>query len=252
MDEMDDGHRVSFEVKITFMVSILFFYPVALCVQLYRKPSVQYWVGHGILYVAIFVVVWVLACHFALVTRILKRSHAALVMVILPGTILAVACQTQELHFRSVAAALLSQDCTSFESKATLERAWTIAHDTLANCSSTLAGITGASPSETRRVLRVESCSGYASELEAHRDEWNYLAYMEQEHHCGGWCEPGQAVWNPSEHLEDSCSMAAARAIGGSIARMGQQVTVYSAILLACASLALLVVPGVLGASHRS
>lgn len=247
-EDMDD-HRVSFEVKLLFMVAILFFYPVALCVQLYRKPSVQYWVGPEILYVSIFVVLWILACHFALVARTLKRSNGALVMVIIPGALLAITCQVQELHIRSVASALLSQDCTSFEDKARLERAWTSAHDVVSNCSSTLSDITGASPSDTRQILRVENCDGYAHGYATYGAEWDYLTYMEEEHHCGGWCESHRAVWQPSERVQDSCSLAAARVMGGSIARLGRQVTVYSAILLFCASLSLLVMPSLLGSS---
>jgi len=249
IEAAEDG-LLSFEVKLTFMISILFFYPICLCIQLHAKPSVRYWVGNWILWVGIFTGLWLLACHFALVARMLKKSNAALVMVIIPGTSLAIACQAQELHFRSVSAALLSQDCTSFPSKARLERAWTSVHDLALNCSDTLSGITGASPEATQRVLRVEDCHGYAREEERYAAEWNYLTYMEREHHCGGWCEPSRPVWHPSEPVQDSCSKAAARVMGGSIARMGQQVTVYSTIMLLCASLSLLVVPSLLGASR--
>merc|ERR1719446_446271 len=131
------------------MISLLFFYPLCLCIQLHAKPSVQYWVGHWILWVGIFTGLWLLACHFALVTRILKKSNAALVMVIIPSTLLAIACQVQELHFRSVSAALLSRDCTSFPAKSRLERAWVSAHELASNCSQTLSDVTGASAMAT-------------------------------------------------------------------------------------------------------
>jgi len=251
IENYEDG-LLSFEVKLTFMISILFFYPICLCIQLHQKPSVQYWVGHWILWIGIFTALWLLACHFALVARMLKKSNAALVMVIIPGTLLAIACQVQELHFRSVSAALLSRDCTSFVSKARLERAWVSAHELAVNCSETLAGVTGASAEATQHILRVEDCHGYAREEARYADEWSYLTYMEREHHCGGWCEPSRPIWHPSEPMQDSCSKAAARVMGGSIARMGQQVTVYSAIMLLCASLSLLVVPSLLGASRLS
>merc|ERR1719329_1231865 len=166
--------------------------------QLHRKPSVQYWVGHGIFYVGIFVVLWILAFHFALVARALRRSNAALVMVIIPAASLALTCQVQEIHVRSVAASLLSLDCTSFESKAVLERAWTSAQDILSNCSSALSDATGASPSDTRRILRLQTCPGYTEGYATYGAEWDYLAYMEKEHHCGGWCESRRAVWQPS------------------------------------------------------
>merc|ERR1719329_327932 len=220
--------------------------------QLHRKPSVQYWVGHGIFYVGIFVVLWILAFHFALVARALRRSNAALVMVIIPAASLALTCQVQEIHVRSVAASLLSLDCTSFESKAVLERAWTSAQDILSNCSSALSDATGASPSDTRRILRLQTCPGYAEGYATYGAEWDYLAYMEKEHHCGGWCESRRAVWQPSGRVQDSCAIAAARVMGGSIARLGHQVTVYAAILLVCASLALLFLPGLLGASQHT
>jgi len=250
-EAMEDG-LLSFEVKLTFMISVLFFYPICLCIQLHSKPSVQYWVGHWILWVGIFTGLWLLACHFALVTRILKKSNAALVMVIIPGALLAIACQVQELHFRSVSAALQSRDCTSFESKARLERAWVSANNLAVNCSETLSGITGADPAATRRVLRVEDCHGYAREEARYSDEWNYLTYMEREHHCGGWCGPSRPIWHPSEPMQDSCSLAAARVMSGSIGRMGHQVTVYSAIMLFCASLSLLIVPSLLGVPRLS
>lgn len=245
----DDDHKVSFEVKLTFVVSILFFYPVALCIQLHKKPSVKFWVGDWLSWIAFFVAVWILFCHFALVSRIMRKTQAAMLMIIFPGAVLAVTCQVQELRFRSASSALLSNDCQSFAEKAQLERAWLFANELMGNCSRALSDITGAGMAETRMVTRIESCEGYAEGAGLYGKEWSYLDHMERAHRCGGWCEPSRPLWHPSQPIQDSCASAAARVIGSSIARMGLQVTVYSGLLLLSSSVALLLAPGLLGAA---
>mmetsp|Transcript_59538 Transcript_59538/g.128822 ORF Transcript_59538/g.128822 Transcript_59538/m.128822 type:complete len:264 (-) Transcript_59538:125-916(-) len=245
-EEMDE--KVSFEVKLTFIVAVLFFYPVSLCMILHSKMTVQYWFGHGALWAAFAVPLWILITHILIARGVLRRGLAAIVVIIMPAAFLASVCQVQAWQFTERAGALVSQDCTSFLGKAKLQRSWVAAQALKNSCTENLVNMTGADPYETAEIITFEDCPGYFEGKLQFGDDWTYLQHLEKNYHCGGWCTAELPLWVPQANTQDSCSLAVARSMGGNISLLGVQVTVYSGILLFSSSLLLLFSPKTLGA----
>merc|ERR1719321_1732133 len=101
-------------------------------------------------------------------------------MIVVPSVCLAVGFAQEDIYFRNASATLLSSECTN-EGKARFERAWTSAHTVLDGCSSALANMTGAAPAETRQLIRIQDCAGYAEGRSVYQSEWRYFEYMERE-----------------------------------------------------------------------
>eukprot|EP00416_Gambierdiscus_australes_P039736 CAMPEP_0171096398 /NCGR_PEP_ID=MMETSP0766_2-20121228/44569_1 /TAXON_ID=439317 /ORGANISM="Gambierdiscus australes, Strain CAWD 149" /LENGTH=258 /DNA_ID=CAMNT_0011555369 /DNA_START=64 /DNA_END=837 /DNA_ORIENTATION=+ len=236
--------KLPFEVKLTFITSVLLFYPVMICMLLHSKWVVQFFIGHWALYTAVVVPIWVLMCHFAIVNRVLSIRVAPIFMIVIPTAFLACACQIQAWQFNSQETILLSKDCDSFLLKARLDRAWQKANSILNQCTADLVRVTGATRKETQLIARLEECKGYEEAVGEFGSDWNFLEYMERSDHCGGWCTVQLPIWKQSTVPSDSCSLAVARQLVGNISLMGFQVTVYCGILLFCACVALLMNPG--------
>lgn len=250
-----DGGKLSFETKLTASVSLVLFYPITLCVFLWKKPSVQYWFGNGLLVTSIVISAWILICYALLAVKVLRRHTLGVVaMLILPSLMLAGMSQTHVLYFAQTSAQLLADDCTSFLEKASLERSRQVAHDFFEKCTQTLVDDTGASRDEVLMTARIDGCKGYDELEETHRREWRYLARLEDEQQCGGWCSLQQPIWAPDrgEKVRDSCSLTAARNVAGPIQRIGKQILVYSSALLLFISLGLLFAPELLGTGSKA
>jgi low affinity Fe/Cu permease len=235
--------RLSFEVKLTFIVSVVLFFPVALCILLHSKPTVHYLFGNWVLYAVIAVAAWVLLCHFLIVSGVLRHSLAPIFVVILPCAFLACVCQIQEWQFSAQGVALQSTDCASFAMKAQLEDAWWAAHDFYTNCTGNLVQLTGAPMDETLLVTSFKSCPGYQQAEGQYKRQWWYLEHLESYYRCGGWCTPQKPLWVHQAGMPDGCSDVVARALSGNISLLGLQITVYSGVLLLCASIVLLTNP---------
>lgn len=233
------SHKLSFEVKFTYIVSIVLFYPLALSLLLNTKSSVRFWVGDWMLYVAAGVVAWVLLCHLALARGFLHRHLAPLVVLVLPALFLAGVCQMQAWQISGQGAALMSRDCRTFLEKADLDRAWWAARDIQTSCLRGVVEVTGADAEETRLSLDVRSCAGYTEARENFEREWLYLEGVEEEYQCGGWCTPQTPLWRPSRGVYDSCSASVGRSMSGHVGLLGSQVSAYSVALMVCSTLAL-------------
>lgn len=238
--------KLAFEVKLTFFVLLGLFYPVTLCLLLHTKPTVQYWFGNWIGYVAIIVVVWVVICHIGMVTKAISKQWAPILMIIMPALLLVCVCQVQKVQFSGVGAALQSNDCstTLLSAKSALDDAWWAAHELMDTCSKQLVQITGASLEETLSVTDLSECAGYDELSKTYSRDWQYLEEVESYYQCGGWCTSQKPIWTaPASHVHDSCSLSVARALTSSINVLCAQVTTQAIVLLVLASFAVLVSP---------
>lgn len=237
-----EGGKMPFEAKLTFLMTILLFYPVCLLCLIHSKPSVQYWFGHWTIITAAGVVLWIVFCHISLKTGYIRRGLAAIVAIVVPAAALTGIVQVQAWQFREAAAALVSSDCDSFLGKAKVQRAWQVAYDLKTSCTLALANATGAPVEDASRVLDLHDCPDYPFLMQRLGKEFAFLEHMETNYHCGGWCTPARPIWMPYP-VQDSCSLAFGRALGGNISLLGIQITIYSLILLGSASLLLLLAP---------
>lgn len=241
--------RVPYEVKVAIVVGTLLFYPILLCVILNGKAAVDYFQNDQSLIIAIMVIVWLVLGQILIAKKVISRAYTPLVMIILPTIVIACASQTQAWTFESQVAALESNDCRSFAQKAQLDSAWKKANELYQNCTKELSTLTGASLAETQKTATIAECPGYTQHLAIYGRDWKYLARLEQHFMCGGWCKPGQPVFTQGFQVQDSCSRAVARVLSENVSLMGLQVTVYSVVLLASTSLALILCPQLLGAN---
>lgn len=243
---------VSFQVKMVIMCGCILFYPVLLCVMLSLDPVVAYWQGTALIWVAIVVCLWLVWCYIALSIRKMKREHAVVWMVVLPATLLLVACQTQQFQIQAKAVGLASTDCSALPGKEHLQSAWLGARAIYGNCTQGLATLTGAPLNETALFTSLRECPGYQEGLQTYQHQWRYLARMEREHHCGGWCTPSVPIWDSRDAdasiLRDRCSLAAGREIGGWVRYGGVQVLVESFIAVIVVIAIALFCPSIFGA----
>jgi len=234
--------KFSFEIKLTFFACIVFLYPVTLLIVLDSKPSVVYWVGRWALWSVFAVPVWLLFCHIAVASGVLRRGLAPLYILMVPAAWLVLLCEIQARTFASVGTWLISEDCHTYGPKVYMQNAWMAADSFYLNCSQSLANFTGASLVETVQLLNIKSCDGYDQAAEGFQKQWQYLEGVEQYQGCGGWCTRQRAIWT-SERTQDSCSAYVAREISESIGLMGYQLAVYSIIVLIGTSLVLMASP---------
>jgi len=239
----------SFMEKITFIVSILLLYPVALLYMMHEMPSVSYWYGNWAFYWAVSVPAWIFFSHILLNAGVLKQGNAAVLIIVIPAALLAIVCHVQGWEFNDTASLLISRDCQSFMGKAHLQTAWMAADMFLDECRAQIANLTGVSYDNVAFGTNMEKCPGYTLAFESYKEDWGYLKYVEGNHLCGGWCIPHQTLWYSASSVQDSCSMAVGRSLGGHVKLIGTQITVYCSILLLVASSVLLVAPTVLGAT---
>jgi hypothetical protein len=239
-----ESAKLPFEAKLTFLTTILLFYPVCLLCLLHSKPAVRYWFGHWTIVTAAGVVLWIIFCNVALKTGYIRRGLAAIVAVVIPSATLAGVCQVQAWQFSEVSAALVSSDCSSFGEKAMVQRAWQVAFDLKVTCTLALANATGVTPQDASRVLDMRDCPDYPYLAKKLGSEFAFLEHLEKNYHCGGWCTPARPIWRSTvKTVQDSCSLSFGRALGGNISLLGIQITIYSLILLGSASLLLLLAP---------
>lgn len=237
---------VTLDVKITLIVAVLFFFPVAMMFYLHSKPAVKYWLGDWTFFAALAVPIWILLCHFMLVKRALKKKLFAVLVIVFPAAFLAGVSQVQAWQFRETGAALLAFDCQSFLQKASIERSWVAASYLKANCTSALLKATGASPGQVSVVLDFEDCPGFAENKAFYGKDWQYLKHLERDYHCGGWCYPQPQIWMKQTNVHDSCSSAASRTMLANVSTIGIQVAVYSGVMLVIVCAIILFIPWVL------
>jgi len=235
---------LAFEVKLTFFVLLGLFFPITLCFLLHSKPTVQYFFGSWIGYIAVFVVMWVVVCHAAMASKVLSRRSAPVAMVILPAMLLICTSQVQKVQFGRVSAELQSVDCNSTGVPAKLDGSWQVARQFLDDCSKSLIQMTGAPVDETLSILKLQQCPGYERLEAKHSRNWQYLATVETYYKCGGWCSAGKSLWTNEARPHNSCSLAVSRALTSSVGLLASQVTVQCTVLLILASVVLLLQPG--------
>mmetsp|Transcript_100181 Transcript_100181/g.188771 ORF Transcript_100181/g.188771 Transcript_100181/m.188771 type:complete len:268 (+) Transcript_100181:147-950(+) len=229
---VDEYGNVHFEVKLFIAAGMLLSYPLVICVLFGFKPSVAYWLGNWTFRMAVFIMIWELVLFFTFVTKFIRKGAATIFMLILPAAVMAVACQLQEVNFKSISAMLISPDCHASPAKAQIQASWEAAGVFFDNCTKTLADGQGVSVEETRLVTPMYTCPGYQKEALKYGKDWVYIQGLEETYRCGGWCFPDKPLWYFSATAMDSCSLVSGRAMQRSISSLGMMVAVYACVVM--------------------
>jgi len=237
--DFDHGYLM----KVPFTGVVLLLYPCIMCILLDAEATMRYWFGRLLLWTVILLVLWMIMCYFAARNMSIKKQHAALFWIIIPAGILCVVCQLEAWQLKSQATALVSSDCSSFSTKAKLDRAFTTASSLFLNCTVELANVTGATITESRRVASFNECPGFVDGMRIFSREWPYLAHLEKNYDCSGWCTAQPGVWETTPKFEDSCSVAVARTMDGSFSMRIMQITAYSFLVIVVTCVAVMFCP---------
>merc|ERR1719203_2548174 len=86
----------------------------------------------------------------------------------------------------------------------------------------------------------IVDCIGYEKQL-AVNQYWSYLADLEEDHSCAGWCQPSQPLWT-FKVVKDSCTALVADILHQNVQWCMLQVVVYTALAFALCSITLIMV----------
>merc|ERR1719271_1982990 len=119
---------------------------------LFRKPSVSYWFGQWQIILVSGILIWTVLVYFAFLCKLMGKSTATVFLLVIPCTVLVITSELQELQFKFISSALLSQDCSSNVQKVQLQQAWSVAKNTSMQCDKYLMNITGSPLAELEKV----------------------------------------------------------------------------------------------------
>lgn len=186
--------------------------PMILSVQLGFDPDVEYWIGR-IGRWALVVPVYTMLLHVVHVWQIThgRQNRSVFIFMVIPMVLLCFTGYWYMSPSANIQAQLFSEDCTGrwLPGKLRLQQAYEEAHAVYLACTQRILGENGTASSFRQPTL--QSCEEWASHANAtdHRGgtvpqgmsegrmlDFNYLAYIEANHVCGGFCHPGPALWN--------------------------------------------------------
>lgn len=236
-------HKVAFEVKLTFFAALLFLYPTMLTGLLASRPTYNYWCGSWLLAIIILVPAWLFLCHGAVSKGWVSHGMSPFVTILLPAAVLAILYQVHWWRFGGQGVALISDDCQSFQGKAELEASWQEAHSLFQTCAENMAKEAGAPLRQEALILQFHKCDGYNEQFAKHGRDWTYLASLEKEYGCGGWCSQHAPLWYAQTLTRDSCSKVAARVMIDGVALTMRQLIAYAGALVLAGILSLFIIP---------
>lgn len=219
--ETTSAQRQSFAYIFTVAMLSIYSGPVILALQLGVDPDVAYWIGrYGQL--AAFVPLWIVMMHMVVMSQFTgeeKKCHKRILMAtaVLPSVLLAATGGLYMSSSRWWSLRLINEDCNAHgvsEGKAELQEAYEVALGMYKECRQNLLEANGGVELRWRPTL--QSCQEWArlspvdesakawksySRKVAKADEsfhtqFEYLASVEANHVCGGFCQPGPMLWN--------------------------------------------------------
>mmetsp|Transcript_58640 Transcript_58640/g.168392 ORF Transcript_58640/g.168392 Transcript_58640/m.168392 type:complete len:203 (-) Transcript_58640:52-660(-) len=187
--------------------------------------------GFGALYATIVALVSVSLGQLVVTRTAVSRRSAVVMSVVLPVACFLIVAMTYKSAAEDLKNRLWDRDCHSTPSKYRLEEAWQAANTLHRQClQDRAARVPEASSEELAASLPLYQCDGYAEGLATWKNDWEYLASLEGDHHCAGWCESAPApLWHVfrSAGSKERCSLAAGDVLGGPVYRTTAQIKIY-------------------------
>lgn len=211
----------------------IFVTPIVLCYHIGRDPQVLFWIGDYLNWVLFLPILFVWAYLYHVICR---RPSKFVMTICLIGSSVVILVLSQHVLLDAYDRAneFTARDCDTFPRKLELQRSWEAARTFYASCMAETAEELGIGYASAVSTYRIEDCADYATQLDRNPD-WGYLAELEEEHYCAGWCERGHAIWT-LEETRDSCSSTVADIMHNTIRRTMLQVVVYTIFLLSVLS----------------
>lgn len=179
----------------TFALLLVFTPPFILSMWFPSNKESVYWTGRGS-YAALCVPVFICVLHIA--QRFMKAPPKLLFVgsFWLPAMVFviigAVYMNDARLHQRGLQPA----DCEGNSEGGKLQKAYTVAYEVAANCKFGKGAVAPTS---------VMGCPNYKTAKEEWNEEFNYLAVLEAQHPCGGFCKAGVRLWYGAGNSAPSC-----------------------------------------------
>lgn len=214
-----------------FCCLFLFIMPWMKAYFLVTDSSTQYFMGSFPLVVLMVPIIFIVVAHFIHSSKGLPSKGAVILAII--GSALVLGCLGYSVALKSMrlSGGFKSSDCNSFYEKYKLQQQWVAAQEFRKGCKQAAA-----SPS-----FPLWDCPGY-EEAKKQNPGWTFLASVEAEYGCGGWCSPSSSIWSYSAGVKDSCDSLVAQSLEDKVVPLAVEVVMYQLLVLAicCVSLVMM------------
>jgi len=251
-DWKEDWHEWALHRKnlfpgiFTLVAFALFGSPVMAGFELAMDTSVAYWIGHRA-WLVLLVPIMLAICHLVHVFKGGRPVYFAMLFsTVIPAVVLMSVGYSHWFALDGIVDGLLSTDCRMGE-KVALNEAYLQAESVLLKCLGRMQN--GTKQADLKTYLVLDDCEEYqvptrdSDQYSKWRARWAYLAALEDEQDCGGWCFVGQtSLWTPRDQNRDLCSHSAAASLNRTARWHTQRLLIVGLIALCVSSAALVAI----------
>jgi hypothetical protein len=192
-----------------------------------EDPNVQYFIGwHSRAVLAIPILLCM--CHVLHIKFGRPKFYVVVLSTFIPSVLVFLVGYSHYIPISGVVDRLLSTDCSTYEMKYHIERAYRQAEGVFDECVNRVTLETNATRTAVRAGLVIQDCKEYqvpkvgVDPYARWRNEWAYLHGLEAKENCAGWCYDSPAIWvaqNERAEAKDVCSNVAASIMKGKVKR---------------------------------
>lgn len=233
-----------FPTAFTLTCGLAFLCPSYDIFWLSHTPAVAYW-DSGWANILFIVPLIIFVVHIIHVRTEAPNKPAVVFALLVPSILLLGLGNNQYGMAVSRATKLFSTDCDTFAEKANLQRSWEAAYMLFENCLNQTSAASGYPMQKLRDNFRVQDCEEYGAGMKQYGKDWNYLRYLEENHHCAGWCYPGVQLWS-SSLAKDDCSTFVSAIFRNFVMPHCSQVVIMMVLTLLAATVGLIVLGPIL------
>lgn len=201
------NHRRLFPALYTLCTFAIFGSPVMAGIELANNPTVQYWIG-STAWLVLLVPILLTGAHVAQMIANRPTFWALLLSTAIPSLILMIVGYIHQAEAADIAEKLISSDCVTFSQKARLEDAYMEAEAAFWNCTSRLAVLTNTEAVVVEESMVLQDCPAFTASPYAR--DWQYIAQLEENQACSGWCDQGvPSLFTKPHYAQDPCTLVA-------------------------------------------
>mmetsp|Transcript_31341 Transcript_31341/g.68668 ORF Transcript_31341/g.68668 Transcript_31341/m.68668 type:complete len:282 (+) Transcript_31341:146-991(+) len=238
--------RYMFPSLFTFALFGLFLFPTMATLHLYNDPSVRYWIGGGILVVAILPFLFLgQYVYHSWRTKGEPSKLAIYLSLTLPIFLFFIVGLVLLFMSSHLADDLVYRDCTTVPRIKPLRLSYDDARE-FHGCCLRAAGHAEATCRDPAvdlgprnlGYLTIENCEGYEEKYQQteHQKNWDYLQFLEENYACTGVCTPSFfPIWSTPSRVpgaKDACVSSIAGIMKGKVLNVAWQIMVYSLVVL--------------------
>lgn len=228
----------SFPALFSVFCLVIFATPVSLMVWACENASIQYWlIPSSTVYCLLIIPLAFVAVYIIHYVR--KGPSRVLILFTIVGTaslllVMGIAIQLKAVPLWTQ---LTSNDCDTFRGKRELQDNWDAAHVFYSECILNEALANNETAEVVMASMRIDDCPGYWEKFSSY-SSWAYLATIEDDLQCAGWCDVESPLWT-WDTVKDSCSNVVAVDIHSKGQYLMFEIMIYCVCLLASTILAI-------------